>query len=74
MTDYSTIPRDARWLCRAYYPPNEGGGIAIETWHTTEGSLAAEVGAFESRIKRGDLSHVEIVDRERPFDAPRILR
>jgi hypothetical protein len=47
---------------RAYRPPNKGGGLLIETVHRGEHSRDMEIGIFQDRMKRGEISHIEVID------------
>ncbi len=47
---------------RAYYPPNRGGGLALETVHRGAHSRDTEIACFKERMKRGEISHIEVVD------------
>ncbi len=47
---------------RAYYPPNQGGGLAIETVHRGEASRDLEIEVFKTRMKRREISHIEVID------------
>lgn len=66
--------RDGRWkyTIRAYWPgnalfPKVPNGLAIETTHTTEASRDIEILVFRDRIKRGDLSYIEVISHVEPF-------
>lgn len=50
---------------RAYYPPNRGGGVAIETVHRGEASRDVEIAVFKERIRKGEISHIDVIDIER---------
>jgi hypothetical protein len=63
-----------RWRVRGYRPLNQGGGVEFETKHHTEASKNIEVEAATARVRRGELSSVEVVDTERPFDPPKAQR
>ena len=52
---------------RAYRPPNKGGGLLIETVHKGEASRDAELAAFQARMKRGEISHVEVISFVEPY-------
>jgi uncharacterized protein YnzC (UPF0291/DUF896 family) len=47
---------------RAYYPPNKGGGLAIETVHRGEASRDMEISVFKARMARHEISHIEVID------------
>jgi hypothetical protein len=48
---------------RAYLPPNKGGGLLVETVHRGESSRDMEISAFRGRMKRGEIGHIEVIDR-----------
>ena len=50
---------------KAYYPHNQGGGLAIHTWHIGKGSAQTELEVFADRMRRGEISHVELIDCNR---------
>lgn len=58
------IPKDADWLVRGY----KGQKLLLETWHRGDSSKDAEIAAWKARMRRGEVSHVEVVNRNRPFD------
>lgn len=61
--------RDGRWAytIRAYRPPNQGGGLAIETLHATEASRDTEIAVFKTRMARCEIGHIEILSHVEPF-------
>ena len=50
-------PRNAYWEIKGY----RGRELLLHTWHTSEASKAAEVGAWQSRMKRGEATHIEVI-------------
>lgn len=38
------------------------GAMVLHTWHRSEASRDAEIAAFKSRIARGEISHIEVID------------
>ena len=61
--------RDGKWeyTIRAYYPPNRGGGLALETVHVGIHSRDTEIAVFRERMARGELSHIEVISHIEPF-------
>ena len=49
-----------------------GGVLDIETVHATEASAAIEIAACKSRMKRGELSHVDVTRLTSPYGTERI--
>jgi hypothetical protein len=47
---------------RAFRPPNQGGGLLIETVHRGEASRDMEIDVFKTRMKRGEVDHIEVID------------
>lgn len=47
---------------RAYAPPNQGGGLLLETVHRGEASRDMEISVFRDRMRRGEVSHIEVID------------
>lgn len=75
------MPVDGWWeyRIRAYYPPNKGGGLAIETLHRGESSRDMEISIFKDRMARGEIDHIEVIDMttysvERIYGSPRSPR
>lgn len=68
--------RDGKWryTIRAYWPPNRGGGLAIETVHATEISRDIEIAAFQSRISRHEIDYIDVIAHIEPFGTTRIWR
>jgi len=62
--------RNGRWeyTIRAYFPPNQGGGLALETVHVGTHSRDMEIAAFRTRMGRGEISHIEVIAHVEPFD------
>lgn len=67
--------RDGKWeyTIRAYYPPNRGGGLAIETVHVGETSRDMEIGAFKARMARGEISHIDVIAHVEPYGTTTIF-
>jgi hypothetical protein len=61
--------RNGQWeyTIRAYYPPNKGGGLAIETVHVGQASRDIEIAAFKTRMARGEIGHIEVIEHIEPF-------
>lgn len=68
--------RDGKWLytIRAYKPPNQGGGLAIETVHATEASRDIEIEVFRTRMRRGEIAHIEVISHVEPFGTQTIFQ
>jgi len=62
--------RDGRWeyTIRAYRPPNQGGGLLIETVHVGTSSRDMEIAVCRTRMARGAISHIEVIAHVEPFD------
>lgn len=60
----------SEWLyrIRGYAPTNQGGELLLETVHASEASRDIEIAAWRARIRRGEVSHIEVVDLQKPFD------
>lgn len=58
------MPVDGWWeyRIRAYRPPNQGGGLLYETVHRGEHSRDMEIAIFKERMRKGEVSHIEVVD------------
>lgn len=61
------MPRQWEYTIKAFYPPNRGGGLAIETGHDGLASRDIEIAVFRERIKRGEISHIEVTSHVEPF-------
>jgi len=61
--------RDGRWRYTiiAYRPPNQGGGVLNETVHETEASRDIELSVYRDRMRRGEVSHVEVIAHVPPY-------
>lgn len=59
---------------RAFYPPNRGGGVAIETTHKGEASRDAEIAAFRARMARGEIAYIEVVSTDDPFNVMKLYK
>jgi hypothetical protein len=55
------------YTLRAYRPPNQGGGLLIETTHAGTASRDIELSVFRDRIKRGEVSYVEVITHIPPY-------
>lgn len=55
------------YTIRAYRPPNQGGGLLIETVHKGTASRDIEVSVFKDRMARGEVDHIEIIAHVEPF-------
>lgn len=51
-----------RFQTKGFYPANQGGHLALHTWHTSEASLEAELAAWAERLKRGEISRVFVLN------------
>jgi hypothetical protein len=61
--------RDGKWeyTIKAYRPPNQGGGLLIETVHVGTTSRDIELSVFRTRMARGEVSHVEVISHVEPY-------
>lgn len=61
--------RDGKWeyTIRAYRPPNQGGGLDIETVHVGTASRDIEIAAFRARMARGEIDYIEVITHVEPF-------
>lgn len=61
--------RDGRWAytIRAYRPPNQGGGLLMETVHATQASRDVEIAAWKSRMRRGEIDHIDVIAHVEPY-------
>ena len=61
--DGSFIPP---WSIKAYaggkHPTAPPGVMVLHTWHTTDVSKDIEIEVFQTRMKRGEISRIEILD------------
>lgn len=57
---------DRDYTIRGYAPVNQGGGLLLETWHRGEASRDVELSAWRARMRRGEVSRVEIDDHNHP--------
>lgn len=57
---------DPPFTIKAYagggHPTAPLGAMILHTWHATEGSRDIEIAAYKARIRRGEISHIEVVD------------
>lgn len=63
------IPHDPKWdyVVRAYCPPNQGGGLLLETLHAGEASVGIEIAAYRLRMRRGEVDHIEVIKLKPPY-------
>lgn len=54
------IPHDADWIVTGW----RGTELLVQTWHRGVGSKDCEVAAWHERLKRGEASHVDVLDRK----------
>lgn len=59
-----------RYAIRAFRPP--GTVLDIETVHATEASAQIEIAAFRARMKRGEISHIDVTRLVSPYGTERI--
>jgi len=62
--------RDGKWeyTIRAYKPPNQGGGLALETVHVgSTASRDVEISVFRTRMAHGEIGHIEVIAHIEPF-------
>lgn len=61
--------RDGKWeyTIRAYRPPNQGGGLVLETVHIGTSSRDMEIAVFRTRMARGDIDHIDVIAHVEPF-------
>jgi hypothetical protein len=61
--------RDGKWeyTIRAYRPPNQGGGLLIETLHVGTVSRDIELSVYRDRMARGEIDHLELIEHIEPF-------
>lgn len=52
---------------RAYRPPNQGGGLLIETVHRGESSRDMEIDVFRARMARGEVGHIDVISLVPPY-------
>lgn len=66
--------RDGKWeyTIRAYAPTNQGGGLLIETVHVGTSSRDMEIAVFRARMKRDEVSYIEVITHIEPFGIERI--
>lgn len=62
--------RDGKWeyTIRAYRPPNQGGGLVLETVHVGTASRDIEIAAFRTRMRHGEIDHIDVIAHIEPFD------
>jgi hypothetical protein len=63
------VAYDPPYTIKAYAGGKHPGGappgaMILHTWHRTEGSRDIEIAAFKARIRRGEISHIEVIDHE----------
>lgn len=60
---------DGKWeyTIRAYSPPNQGGGLVLETVHVGTHSRDTEIAVFQARMARGEIDHIEVISHIEPF-------
>jgi hypothetical protein len=61
--------RDGKWeyTIRAYRPPNQGGGLLMETVHVGTHSRDVEIDVFKTRMRRGEVARIEVIAHVEPF-------
>jgi hypothetical protein len=61
--------RDGKWhyTIQAFSPPSKGGGLLIETLHSTKTSRDIEISVFKTRMARGEISHIRVISHVAPF-------
>ena len=60
-------PNDARYSIKAYAGRKHAdpfGSLVLHTWHRTEGSRDIEIAAFRARMRRGEISSIDVIDHE----------
>lgn len=55
-----------KYRLRVYAPSNQGGGLLIETSHTSEACMRTELAVCRDRAKRGEVGKVEMRDYVNP--------
>jgi len=65
-------PKDADYTIRAFAPPNRGGELLIETWHRGRASRDIEIATFRERMKRGEVSYIDVTSHIDPVGTERI--
>lgn len=57
---------DPPYTIKAYaggkHPTSPVGIMVLHTWHATEGSRDIEIAVFKERIRKGHISHIEVID------------
>lgn len=56
-----TIPSDADYLVRGYSRAQVY--LLVETLHRSEASMRVEIEAWRARMRRGEVSRIEVVNR-----------
>lgn len=56
------MSHDWDYRIRGYRPPNQGGGLLLETVHRGEASRDIEIAAWRERIRRGEVDHIEVTN------------
>lgn len=51
----------------AYRPTNQGGGLLLETVHSTAASRDVEIAALRERMRRGEVGCIDVIDHTNPF-------
>jgi hypothetical protein len=66
--------RDGKWeyTIRAYRPPNQGGGLVLETVHVGTASRDMEISVFRDRMARGEIGYIDVIAHVEPYDTIRI--
>lgn len=57
--------RTKRYYVRAFEAHNQGGRELFEVWCDSDGTIHAELGACQERMKRGEIGRVEVDETER---------
>jgi hypothetical protein len=70
------MPIDGWWeyRIRAYRPPNQGGGLMYETVHRGEASRDIEIEVFREFMRRGAVSHIEVISLVPPYGVETLFR
>jgi len=58
---------DWDYTLRIFAPPNRGGELLLETTHRGEASRDIELAVCRERMKRGEVSHVEVIAHVPPY-------
>jgi hypothetical protein len=73
--------RDGRWkytikAFRTRTNPSQPGRavLVIETTHATEASRNIEIEAFRERMKRGEISYIEVLSHVEPYGIETIFQ